>query len=157
MFASMKDALKQYVALRSGLVSQKAELESRLHAINLALGESSAPAAVFTASASAPPAKRGPGRPPKAALAGADAPAAATKGGKRRGRGRSTDGTSLRDVAIKALLTHKVLGRQDLLKAVEAGGYKFSAKDPLNSLSTLVYSNKKIFKARDGQISLVNS
>jgi len=149
----MKDALKQYVALRSGLVAEKAKLESRLNEINSALGSSPAPAASSPAAPAAAPAKRGPGRPPSAAKAAAPA---APKAGKRRGRGRSTDGTSLRDVAIKALLTHKVLGRQDLLKAVETGGYKFSAKDPLNSLSTLIYSNKKIFKARDGQISLVN-
>ena len=128
------DKLTQYAALRTSLHSEKADLESRLAEINQALGEST-PVAKVSARATSPtaasltPAKRGPGR-------------------------RARNGTSLRDVTVGVLKAHKTLGRQDLLKAVVAAGYKFTAKDPLNSLSTLVYTNKKVFKAKSGQISL---
>ena len=129
----MKDTLKQYVALRSGLVAEKSALEARLREINRALGEST------PAPAAAPR-----GRPPVAKAKG-----------KGRGRGRSTTGGSLREAAVAALQGGKSLSRQDLLKAVVDSGYKFAAKDPLNSLSTLIYSNKKVFKAKSGLISLV--
>ncbi len=150
------DTLKQYVSLRTGLVSEKAELEARLAEINEALGESTAEAVKVTAAAPATPqsGKRRPGRPPgrraAAAPSAAPAPARARAGGRR-----ARNGESLRDVVVSVLKTHKSLSRQDLLKAVVGAGYKFSAKDPLNSLSTLVYTAKKVFKASDGKISLV--
>lgn len=152
----MKDTLKQYVTLRSGLVAEKSALEARLSEINRALGESaSAPAHAPAAVVAAPAARRG--RPPASAsvASAAAAPAAAPSGkGKGRGRGRSTTGGSLREAAVAALQAGKSLSRQELLKSVMDSGYKFAAKDPLNSLSTLVYSNKKVFKAKSGLISL---
>ena len=152
------DTLKQYVSLRTGLVSEKAELEARLAEINEALGECTAEAVKVTATAAAPATpqsgKRRPGRPPgrraAAAPSAAPAPARARAGGRR-----ARNGESLRDVVVSVLKAHKSLSRQDLLKAVVGAGYKFSAKDPLNSLSTLVYTAKKVFKASDGKISLV--
>lgn len=134
------DKLKQYAVLRTSLVSEKAELEARLAEIDLALG-SSAPVAVKSAKV----------------VASAPAPAKAAKAAKAAKRGpgrRPRNGASLKDAVVAALKSYKSLSRQDLLKAVIAGGYKFSAKDPLNSLSTLVYSNKKLFKANSGKISL---
>ena len=161
----MKDTLKQYVALRSGLVAEKSALEARLREVNKALGESSPAAVVAVAASSAAvaPAKRR-GRPPgaaKAAGAAAAKPAAAAAApkaagaGRGRGRGRSGNGSSLKEAAVKALEGGKSLSRQELLKAVVDSGYKFTAKDPLNSLSTLVYSSKKVFKAKGGMISLI--
>ena len=129
------DKLKQYASLRTSLISEKAELEARLAEINGALGESAPVVKTASKAASAAvevaskPAKRGPGRRPR-------------------------NGASLKDAVVAVLKANKSLGRQDLLKAVIAAGYKFSAKDPLNSLSTLVYSNKKLFKANSGAISL---
>lgn len=153
----MKDTLKQYVSLRTSLVSEKAALEARLREINQALGASSPAAAVASESAAASlaPAKRR-GRPPKATKgAAAAAPTAAAAPGKRgRRAGRASNGGSLKDAAVAALQGGKSLSRQDLLMAVVDSGYKFSAKDPLNSLSTLIYSSKNLFKAKSGMISL---
>lgn len=154
----MKDTLKQYVSLRTSLVSEKASLEARLREINQALGASAPAAAVASESAAASlaPAKRR-GRPPKAVAKGAAvaAPSAAAAPGKRgRRAGRASNGGSLKDAAVAALQGGKSLSRQDLLKAVVDSGYKFTAKDPLNSLSTLIYSSKNLFKAKSGMISL---
>ena len=124
------DKLKQYVSLREQLLRDKAELESRLAEINKALGSvtPSAPAVVATA----PAAKRG--RKPAAAPASP----AVKRGGKR-----AKNTVSLRD-AVLAATKAKPLARQEILTAVQAAGYKFAAKDPLNSLSTLLYTDKGI-------------
>jgi hypothetical protein len=110
------------------------ELESRLAEINKALGSvsPSAPAVVATA----PAAKRG--RKPAAVPAAAVASPAVKRGGKR-----AKNTVSLRD-AVLAATKAKPLARQEILTAVQAAGYKFAAKDPLNSLSTLLYTDKGI-------------
>lgn len=128
------DKLKQYVSLREQLLRDKVELESRLAEINKALGSvsPSAPAVV----AAAPAAKRG--RKPAAVPAAAVASPAVKRGGKR-----AKNTVSLRD-AVLAATKAKPLARQEILTAVQAAGYKFAAKDPLNSLSTLLYTDKGI-------------
>jgi hypothetical protein len=128
------DKLKQYVSLREQLLRDKVELESRLAEINKALGSvtPSAPAVVATA----PAAKRG--RKPAAVPAAAPASPAVKRGGKR-----AKNTVSLRD-AVLAATKAKPLARQEILTAVQAAGYKFAAKDPLNSLSTLLYTDKGI-------------
>jgi len=132
------DKLKQYVSLREQLLRDKAELESRLAEINKALGSvtPSAPAVVATA----PAAKRG--RKPAAVPAAAPAAAPASPAVKRGGK-RAKNTVSLRD-AVLAATKAKPLARQEILTAVQAAGYKFAAKDPLNSLSTLLYTDKGI-------------
>ena len=126
------DKLKQYVSLREQLLRDKAELESRLAEINKALGavSSGTPAAAT----SVPAAKRG--RKPAAAAPVAKAP----KGGAGK---RAKNTVSLRE-AVLAATKAKPLARQEILTAVQAAGYKFAAKDPLNSLSTLLYTDKGI-------------
>jgi len=128
------DKLKQYVSLREQLLRDKVELESRLAEINKALGSvtPSAPAVVATA----PAAKRG--RKPAAVPAAAPTSPAVKRGGKR-----AKNTVSLRD-AVLAATKAKPLARQEILTAVQAAGYKFAAKDPLNSLSTLLYTDKGI-------------
>jgi hypothetical protein len=128
------DKLKQYVSLREQLLRDKVELESRLAEINKALGSvsPSAPTVVATA----PAAKRG--RKPAAVPAAAVASPAVKRGGKR-----AKNTVSLRD-AVLAATKAKPLARQEILTAVQAAGYKFAAKDPLNSLSTLLYTDKGI-------------
>lgn len=122
----------QYVALRASLTKEKAALEARLAAINRALG-SAAPATGDCAK---------PGPQP-----------AAKSGPKRGARGkRAKNDMTMKEAAVKAL-TGKSLGRQDVLKAVLALGYKFTASDPLNSLSSLLYADKT-FKNKDGKFSL---
>jgi hypothetical protein len=117
----------QYVALRAALTKEKAALEARLAAINRALGAASpAPAAA--------PQRAKPGPKP----------------GSRRKRAKND--MSMKEAAVKAL-TGKSLDRHEVLKAVLALGYKFSAEAPLNSLSSLLYADKA-FKNANGKFSL---
>ena len=132
-----KDKLHQFVSLRDQLLREKTELVSRLSEINAALGDVrvtpvAAPAPAVGASA---PVRRG--RRPKNTARSAPAAAA---GGRRK---RARNAMSLRE-AVMAVTKSRPLSRQDLLKAVQASGYVFTAKDPLNSLSTLLYSDKGI-------------
>jgi hypothetical protein len=132
------DLLKQYVSLRDSLTKEKTALEARLAEINLALGTVSTAAvaskAASTDKAVAPKAPGRVGRPPG-------------KSGKR-----AQNSKSLRDTVVEAL-AQKPLNRQEILDAVLKSGYVFSAKDPLNSLSTLLYTDKKTFKNKDGKFS----
>jgi hypothetical protein len=128
------DKLKQFVSLREQLLRDKADLEARLSQINKALGAVTGAAAAPVV-ASAPVAKRG--RKPSAPKA-ATAPAA-----KPAGRKRAQNSVSLREAVLNATKA-KPLSRQEILAAVQSAGYIFTAKDPLNSLSTLLYTDKGI-------------
>lgn len=128
------DKLKQFVSLREQLLRDKADLEARLSEINKALGAVSG-AAVVPAVAAAPVAKRG--RKPSAAKPAA---AAAAKPASRK---RAQNSISLREAVLNATKA-KPLSRQEILAAVQSAGYVFTAKDPLNSLSTLLYTDKGI-------------
>jgi hypothetical protein len=121
----------QYVALRASLTKEKAALEVRLAAINRALGNTTAG--------------------PTAAKAGPkSSTVSAPKAAKRPKRAKNE--MTMKEATVKAL-TGTSLGRQDVLKAVLALGYKFTASDPLNSLSSLLYADKT-FKNKDGKFSL---
>ena len=85
------------------------------------------------------------------ALGGSDNQDGSSGSGPRRGK-RAKNELSMKEATIKAL-TGKSLTRQEVLDAVVAVGYKFSAKNPLNSLSTLLYSDKS-FKNTDGKFSI---
>lgn len=76
----------------------------------------------------------------------------ATKLGGRRGGKRAKNEMSLKEAVVKALAA-KPLSRKELLQAVLKLGYKFSAKSPMNSLSTLLYSDKSI-KNNGGKFSV---
>ncbi|HTI69495.1 MAG TPA: hypothetical protein VMF06_06000 [Candidatus Limnocylindria bacterium] len=117
------DALKQFVSLREALQAEKSELESRLAEIDQALGSFSPAAA---------PEPRTP-RPYRRRVI-----AAAPTSGGRRG-----NPSSLKQMVLDATKA-KPLTRQEILDSVLAAGYKFVAKDPLNSLSTLLYTAKEI-------------
>jgi len=137
------DKLKQYISLREQLLRDKAEYEARLAEINKALGSVTVSAvSVAPVAAVAPVVRRGrkPGRKPAAAV---ETPVAAkaTRGGARGKRAQNS--VSLRE-AVLAATKAKALTRQEILAAVQAAGYKFAAKDPLNSLSTLLYTDKGI-------------
>lgn len=107
----------KYVALREALAKEKTALEARLAAINRALDGKSAGL----------PAAARPGPKP---------------GVRRRGK-RAKNELSMKEAVVKALAA-KPLSRTELLQAVLKLGYKFTAKNPLNSLSTLLYSDKSI-------------
>ncbi len=114
----------QYVALREALLKEKAELEARLEDISRALGGGG----TITARAK-------PGPKPRVT----------------RGK-RAKNEMSMKEATVKAL-AGKALTRQETLDAVQKLGYKFTAKSPLNSLSTLLYSDKS-FKNTDGKFSV---
>jgi len=84
----------------------------------------------------------------KAPKKAAPAPAAkavkpAAKGKGAPGKGRRGNPDSLKAIVLQVTKS-KPLNRHDLLVAVQKAGYKFVAKDPLNSLSTLLYTAKEI-------------
>ncbi len=133
------DLLKQYVSLRDSLTKEKAALEVRLAEINRALGGDSA--AANSGAAAAPRAKAGAAKEETRVAKAAGRP-----------RKRAQNNKSLRDTVVDSL-ANKPLNRQEILEAVLKSGYVFSAKDPLNSLSTLLYTDKKTFKNKDGKFS----
>lgn len=115
-----KDPLKQFTALREAMTKRKVEIETELGALNAALGGG----AVSTAPISKPvkvvsgPAPKGP-------------------------RKRAANSMSLLE-AVLAVTKSKPLPKAEILTAVEKLGYTFSAKSPMNSLNTLLYTNKGI-------------
>lgn len=143
------DPLKQFVALRSRLTREKESLERRLAEINAALGalpgagdvpescEPSGPRAKASAKATASaPTRKGAHVVP----APASRPSPSPVGPRPR---KHPNGVSLRD-AVLAAVRSKPLTRHELLKAVVAHGYRFRAKNPLNSLSAFLYMDKSI-------------
>ena len=121
------DSVKQYVALKAALKQEKAQLESRLAAINQALNESSSSAAV-----------------PAVARSLATIP-------KRRGR--AANKLSLKEVVALALKAGP-LSKPAILAAVAKLGYTFTASDPMNSLNTLLYTPGNFKNLGGGQWTL---
>ncbi len=123
----MKSAsVKQFVALRAALLNEKAQLEARLKEICAGLE--------MTASVATAPAKpAAPGRVPRK---------------KRAARVENT--MSLYEAVSKAVAA-KPLTKPEILKAVVALGYKFSASNPMMSLNTLVYTPGKLKKHPGGK------
>ena len=124
----MKDSLKQFTQLRESLLKRQAAVQAELTQISSALGAfgSVAPSTVT-------PVSRG----------GAKTP---TERGPRK---RAENSISLAE-AVLTVTKAKPLSKPEILSAVEKLGYKFSAKSPLNSLNTLLYTNKQI-KNYDGK------
>ena len=152
---SMKtDPLKQFVALRAQLTREKESLEQRLAEIHAALAalpgsgdradarHRSGPKADASPEAKAPAASR---KPARAVPAKASPPRPAARARKQ------PNGVSLRD-AVLAAVRSKPLTRHEILKAVVAHGYRFRAKNPLNSLSAFLYMDKSV-KNVDGRFS----
>ena len=120
------DTLKKFVSMRDTLAKEKVVLEARLAQINEALAVSPGPAA----SASK-------------AVGESRGPATRGRGRRRAAKGRATNQLSLRE-AVMQVTKNKPLSRQEILDGVKKLGYQFAAKDPLNSLSTLLYTTKAI-------------
>ena len=123
------------MAMRAALAQEKAALEARLAVINRALDGN-------TASPAAKPGPK-PGRKPGAKPG--------PKPVVRRGP-RAKNSMTMKEAIVQAL-GNKAMSRKDLLEAVLKLGYKFSAKDALSSLSTVLYMDKA-FKNTDGKFSL---
>lgn len=123
-----KDPLKQFIALQENLQSRKLKIEAELAALASAFGT---PLSIPSGpAATAPRAKRSPGRP---------------KGSGKRAK----NDLSLRE-AVLTVTKDKPLAKAEILEAVGKLGYKFSAKDPMNSLNTFLYTSKAVKKA-DGK------
>ncbi len=58
---------------------------------------------------------------------------------------------SLKTAVIK-VTTNKAMGKQEILSAIKKLGYHFAAKDPINSLNTVLYTGKA-FKNQAGKFS----
>ena len=129
-----RDPLKQFVSLRNALQQRTQELESELLHLNRALGVQSTITATAPAAPVAPAAAARPGRKPAAA--------------KVRGK-RARNEVSLKE-AVVAATKAKPLAKPEILAAIAKNGYKFSAKNPMNSLNTLLYSDKG-FKNHGGK------
>lgn len=76
-----------------------------------------------------------------AALGVASAAVASSTGGGRAVRAQNS--MSLKQ-AVLAATKAKPLSKPEILEAVAKLGYQFSAKDPMNSLNTLLYTDKQI-------------
>ncbi|MBN8247844.1 MAG: hypothetical protein J0L84_10415 [Verrucomicrobia bacterium] len=127
-----RDPLKQFVALRESLLARQAQLQAELKGINEALGVATATVAAVSGLATEPSGRR-PGRSP----------------GPRRGGKRARNAMSLRE-AVLTVTKSKPLPKAEILAAVGKLGYVFSAKDPMNSLNTFLYTDKQV-KNYDGK------
>ena len=127
------DSLKQYVTIRSALLSEKAAIESRLAQINQALRGDVAIAAPAPVKAAAP-------APVKAVVA---APA--------RSLSRVQNPMSLK-AAVAKVTTSKPLTKPEILAAIHKLGYRFVTNNPGKSLDVILYT-KGDFKRGNGRFS----
>jgi hypothetical protein len=130
------DDIRKYIDLRDSLVREKQELEERLRQINEALGQQESPP---QSSSPAPAAK--PSSTPRPGAGG------------RRGR-PSRSGVSLRD-AVLQVTSSGPKTKQEILDGVASLGYRFSTKNPLNSLGVILYGKNPKFKNDNGRFSPV--
>jgi hypothetical protein len=72
-------------------------------------------------------------------------------GGQGRGR-RSRNSLSLRDAVAQAT-RNRPLTKAEILQAIEKIGYRFSTKDPMNSLNAMLYAPGNKFRRQNGRFS----
>ena len=135
-----RDPLKEFVSLRTSLIKRKELLESELAQINQALAIE--PVVKLPQISQALAVEPVVIIRPKA-VAAVPSSSAPVKGK------RAKNEMSLKE-AVLAATKAKPLSKPDILLAVEKAGYVFSAKSPMSSLNTLVYSDKS-FKNVDGK------
>ena len=124
------DSLQQYVPRLESILNEKAELEKRLGEIDQIL--QSLQSKEFSSS---PPSSGG----------GAKKARAAKKVPKAGARTRAQNKMSLRE-AVRQATASKPLTKAEILEAIVKLGYKFSTSNPLNSLSSALYGDKKEFR-----------
>lgn len=120
----MKNTLDKFIKLRQSLANEKDALEARLKQIEEALA----------------------GNVPAEAPAPKPAKPARTKRPKRL-----KNPMSLRKAIIQ-VTTGAPMTKEEILAAVEKLGYRFSSKNPVGSLNSVLYA-KKQFKNEDGKFS----
>jgi hypothetical protein len=117
------DKLKQYVVLHQALVQEKAQLEQRLAQIDRALGVSGSQKSAISISGAKP-----------------------SRAGKR-----ADNSMSLKEAVVRVTRGNPKT-KKDILKGIHKLGYRFAAKNPMNSLNVLLYT-KGLFKNDDGKFS----
>ena len=128
------DSLQQYVPRLESILNEKAELEKRLGEIDQILQSLQS-----KKSASSSPSS-----------GGAKQARAAKKVSKKLGaRTRAQNKLSLRE-AVRQATTRKPLTKVEIVEAIGKLGYKFSTSNPLNSLSSVLYGDKKEFQNMGG-------
>jgi hypothetical protein len=124
------DNLEEYILLRDQLAEEKASLESRLYRINEALGSiQNSPASYSEPTSGRPQGRRG--RP-------------------------AAGGVSLKSLVLEVLSSGGKT-KEEVLKAVQQRGYRFSTSNPLNSLGVILYGKNPKFARNAGRFSLTGS
>ena len=123
----MKIDIRRYLSLRDSLLKEKSGLEARLQEITQALGQTD------------------PGSPIKTTRSGPTPTA-----GRRRGK--AAGGLSLRDAVLQVATTP--LTKEEILQRVQSLGYRFSTKNPLNSLGVILYGRNPKFRNEGGRFSM---
>jgi hypothetical protein len=151
----MADNIKQFAKLYASLVQEKKDLENRLGDINKALsGDLKAPKKAASKNGRKKNGRKKSAKEKKAAPKnGRENKKAATKKNlkkkaKKKTAKRAKNKTSLR-LTIISVLGKKHLGKKEILAAVQKAGYKFSTKDPMNSLQVQLYTKFK--RDKDGK------
>jgi hypothetical protein len=120
------DPLKQFVNLYQRFRTEKMQLEARLAEINRALGEPGA------------------------------APASTTSRQIRRAARASKSRRRLQNPislpkAVVQLTSRRPMTKQEILAEIGKMGYQFAAKNPINSLNTVLYGKKPKFRHEGGR------
>jgi hypothetical protein len=126
------DNLKKYISLKEELTREKEALEKRLALINEALGEPVTEPAAGAFTSPAPPQSSRASQP-------------------RRGR-RPAGSLSLKEAVLRAT-DSKPLTKQEILEEVQKMGYRFTTKDPMNSLGVILYGKNPRFRNENGRFS----
>lgn len=74
-------------------------------------------------------------------------PFAAKRGRRKRG------GLSLRDAVLK-VISATPLTKGEILQGIQSLGYRFSTKNPMNSLGVILYGKNQKFRNENGRFSL---
>lgn len=145
------NSIQQYIALRDSLLNEKTVLEARLIQINRALnGQVSAPELPKAKG------KRGVKAPRVAKIAKVAKVAKAKKKSAVGGGARVIRNAVNLPTAVAQVTKAKALTKEEILSALDTIGYKFTAKNPINSLNTVLYAKNK-FKRANGKFSPIGS
>ena len=121
------DSVQQFRKLHLQLVTERDEIQSRLREINDALGQ--------LQTSDSPPSR----------------PVGSSQPSVRRSRRPS--GRSLRDI-ITELVQDEAKTKEEILQGVKETGYKFTTKNPMNSIGVVLYGKNPKFSRDDGKFSL---
>jgi hypothetical protein len=123
----MKASIKQFVAMRQSLLTEKKALQARLSEIETALGvgEASVPAVA--------------------------APVVRAAVASRRTGKRIRNALSLKAAVVK-VTKEKAMTKEEILAAIAKLGYRFNTGNPVSSLNSVLYA-KKQFKNAGGKFS----